>query len=113
MNRLHAYSGDGKGKTTAAMGLALRCPGHGSRVLVGQFMEDGRSGERIERIAQHRPRTIVLDELGVALASGETVVTGRVMPGRLPERADYISRIEAQRHPYETEGLPARKGVEW
>ncbi len=42
---LHLYTGDGKGKTTAAMGLALRMLGHGKKVLVAQFMKDGTSGE--------------------------------------------------------------------
>ena len=51
--------------------------------------------------------------LQAALASGETVVTGGMMPEWLLARADYISRIEALRHPYETEGLPARKGAAW
>ena len=44
-HRLHVYTGDGKGKTTAAMGLALRSLGHGRTVLIAQFMKDGRSGE--------------------------------------------------------------------
>lgn len=43
--RVHIYCGDGKGKTTAALGLALRCAGSGRRVLLLQFFKDGRSSE--------------------------------------------------------------------
>lgn len=42
---IHIYCGDGKGKTTAAMGLALRMAGTGKNVLIGQFFKDGSSGE--------------------------------------------------------------------
>ena len=42
---IHVYYGDGKGKTTAAMGLALRMLAAGGRVVIVQFLKDGGSGE--------------------------------------------------------------------
>lgn len=42
---VHLYWGEGKGKTTAAVGLALRMLGSGSTVTVVQFLKDGQSSE--------------------------------------------------------------------
>ena len=42
---IHIYCGEGKGKTTAAMGLITRALGHAYRVLLVQFLKNGKSGE--------------------------------------------------------------------
>ena len=42
---IQVYTGNGKGKTTAAFGLALRASGHGHRVFIGQFLKGQRYGE--------------------------------------------------------------------
>ena len=42
---IHLYIGDGKGKTTAAAGLAARAAGCGRRVVFAQFLKGSRTGE--------------------------------------------------------------------
>lgn len=172
-NKLHVYTGDGKGKTTASMGLALRMLGYGKPVLVVQFMKQPNSGELkalqqlpgahihegavmnrftfqmdeeelqrtkqeqtaevdriIAEIQRIQPALTVLDELAVATAhylvpqedamrlidealkTGEVVVTGRGASEALMDKADYVSIIQARKHPFD-DGLPARKGIEW
>lgn len=174
VNLMHLYTGDGKGKTSAAMGLALRALGHDRKVLIAQFMKDGTSGELQalktfkeqviifdgllmkgfmrtrtpadlmekqentkeairqlkELIEENKPAVIIFDELNVAIAMqlvktedaldlidcalmyGDAVVTGRYASQKLIEKAHYVSRIEAVKHPFD-EGQPAREGIEF
>lgn len=42
---VHIYCGDGKGKTSAAIGLAVRAAGRGKRVLMERFLKTDDSGE--------------------------------------------------------------------
>lgn len=44
-NKIHLYYGDGKGKTTAAVGLAIRALGSKMPVLFCQFLKNGSSSE--------------------------------------------------------------------
>jgi len=39
LGKIHVYTGDGKGKTTAALGLALRAIGAGYKIYVVQFLK--------------------------------------------------------------------------
>lgn len=59
---LQIYTGDGKGKTTAALGLALRAAGAGLRVYIGQFVKDMKYHE-VQLIEQALPQ-IVVEQLG-------------------------------------------------
>lgn len=68
---VQVYTGDGKGKTTAALGLALRAAGRGMRVLIVQFMKPPEStgehfalkklGGRIEVRAVGQPKWLGAD----------------------------------------------------
>lgn len=51
------YTGDGKGKTTAALGLALRASGHGMCTYIGQFMKGQQYGE-LDALRDHPCITI-------------------------------------------------------
>lgn len=57
---IHLYYGAGKGKTTAAMGLALRARGAGKKVAIVQFLKGTESGE-----------IPMLEELGVRIFRGK------------------------------------------
>ena len=42
---IQLYTGNGKGKTSAALGLSIRAAGHGLKTYIGQFMKGQRYGE--------------------------------------------------------------------
>lgn len=44
---IHIYTGNGKGKTTAAFGMAIRALGHNKKIYVAQFMKAMKYGEAI------------------------------------------------------------------
>jgi cob(I)alamin adenosyltransferase len=173
MGLIHVYCGEGKGKTTAAVGLITRACGHGFRVLLVQFLKSGQSGElktlskmenvqilagqvtskfsiamneeekrktrdlhlnyfrtACRRVTQESIDVLVLDEVLGAIESGlmdegelvdflrhkpldlEVVLTGRQASEEIFALADYISRIECVRHPYQ-HGILARRGIEY
>lgn len=59
---LQIYTGNGKGKTTAAMGLALRAAGAGLRVYIGQFVKDMKYHEVL--LMERALPQITIEQLG-------------------------------------------------
>lgn len=70
--RIQVYTGDGKGKTTAALGLAVRAACAGHRVFIGQFMK-GRDYSEL-CLPGRFPGLITMEQFGTPrlLCRGET-----------------------------------------
>ena len=132
---LHLYYGDGKGKTTAAMGLALRALGSGKRVVIVQFLKGGQSGEiplleqlgatvyrgkagqkfvfQMNEAEKAATRTLQNQNLAAALAQPcDLLVLDEAGSAWVLDAADYLTEMCCRRHPYQ-KGIAARKGVEY
>jgi cob(I)alamin adenosyltransferase len=57
---IHLYTGNGKGKTTAAFGLAVRAACAGKNVYIGQFVKDMKYSETsiTEILTENHHRTV-------------------------------------------------------
>lgn len=55
---VQVYTGNGKGKTTAALGLALRALGAGLKVYLGQFIKKGDYSE-IKALRRFKPNIVI------------------------------------------------------
>lgn len=58
---VHIYCGDGKGKTTAAIGLAVRAAGAGKAVVFSQFMK-GKESSEIKTLRRIQGITVVRED---------------------------------------------------
>jgi cob(I)alamin adenosyltransferase len=59
---IHIYTGNGKGKTTAALGLVFRASGHGMRSIILQFMKGQNTGE--QKAAEKLRNFITIEQYG-------------------------------------------------
>ena len=138
---VQVYTGNGKGKTTAAMGLAFRAAGDGMEVKVVQFLKSWKTGELesevrvgfdfVKGLVENRGCDIlILDEVMASISGGfigedeiveliekkpkdmELILTGRNVPEKIMEKADLITEMREIKHYYK-KGVPAREGIEF
>ncbi|MCX8197637.1 MAG: cob(I)yrinic acid a,c-diamide adenosyltransferase [Candidatus Micrarchaeota archaeon] len=72
---VHVLTGDGNGKTTSAVGVAVRACGHGLKVAFVQFLKGGLSGE-----------VSAMRKLGIE------VISGTKHCPKNPEHADFMAK---------------------
>jgi len=81
--KTHVYTGNGKGKTTAALGLALRAIGHKKRVYIIQFLKGGTYiGEYIQ---SKRLRNLTIKQFGKPCPYSDLMMLGEAECGNCRE----------------------------
>ena len=84
----HIYTGDGKGKTTAALGLAIRAAGAGLKVYIAQFLKKGEYSE-IKALARFAD-LITLEQFGLG-----RFIRGKPQPEDIDAAAQGIQAIKS------------------
>jgi cob(I)alamin adenosyltransferase len=82
------YTGNGKGKTTAATGLAVRAAGAGLKVFIGQFLKMGDYSE-IKALKERFSDMITLEQFGTGGFIG-----GKVSPEHIQAAGKGLKRIK-------------------
>ena len=90
----HIYTGDGKGKTTAAIGLAVRAAGRGLRVRIIQFMKGSTSSGEFEPL--RRMTGIDLDRMGENFLSASPPDQAAVAAGLETAMAAAVKALTGQ-----------------
>jgi len=165
-------TGEGKGKSTAAFGLAMRAAGNKMNVYIMQFMKgQWKAGERKsfeklspyvefeamgdgftwdtnnveqdkstarkafeaakEKLLSGKYQMVIFEEINYVLhyqflpetefidlllkkpESTHVVCTGRDASEKLIEMADLVTEMKMIKHPFEEQGIPAQKGIEF
>jgi len=103
--QVHVYTGPGKGKTTVALGIALRAMGHGYNVCIIQFLKGGEyTGEYL--ISQKLPRLDVF-QFGVKCPWAEDLKKGILKCGS----CRYCFGIHKDDRKRSRSGLKCAKGL--
>ena len=103
-------TGTGKGKTTAALGTAIRAWGNGQKVLILQFIKGAwkyyaihfemLEPEKLLKLIKERPPRLNM------------ILTGRYARPEIIEAADTVTEMTLIKHAFQN-GIHARKGIEF